>query len=169
MKTFDQFKEWILDEATKKHACEEGKGKAKQANDWQSLLSVVKEYAGWLYQSRIINATTLVEVPDEELVKVGIYVNKTGIVQSQGYCVYYNSISKHYGSSTSKHYGYSISKHYDSSKSEHYDSSTSEHFGSSYATISELKDKSIINDDAVIRERSTGKLYFKKHIQIEQI
>ena len=76
---------------------------------------------------------------------------------------YDSSTSKHYYSSTSKHYGSSTSKHYDSSTSKHYGSSTSKHYGSSTSgSVYILKDTSIIHDQAIIRERSTNKVYFKK-------
>ena len=92
---------------------------------------------------------------------------------------YGSSTSEHYGSSTSEHYGSSTSEHYGSSTSEHYDSSTSKHYGSStskhyesstskhyesstFGSVYILKDTSIIHDQAIIRERSTNKVYFKK-------
>jgi hypothetical protein len=84
---------------------------------------------------------------------------------------YDSSTSEHYGSSTSKHYESSTSEHYDSSTSKHYDSSTSEHYGSStskyydsstFGSVYELKDSSVIKDQAIVRERNTGKVYFKK-------
>jgi hypothetical protein len=74
---------------------------------------------------------------------------------------YDSSTSEHYGSSTSKHYDSSTSEHYDSSTSEHYGSSTSEHYDSSYATQYEIK-KETVNCRAIVRERSTGNVYFKK-------
>ena len=84
---------------------------------------------------------------------------------------YDSSTSKHYDSSTSKHYGSSTSKHYDSSTSKHYGSSTSEHYGSStsehydsstYGNVWTLHDTSIVHEKAIVRERNTGKIYFKK-------
>jgi hypothetical protein len=76
---------------------------------------------------------------------------------------YFSSTSKHYGSSTSEHYDSSTSKHYGSSTSKHYGSSTSEHYGSqSYGNVSTLIDTSIIHDSAIVRERSTGRVFFKK-------
>jgi hypothetical protein len=219
MKTFKEFKKWIIDEATKNDACQQGLNDANNANDYPQILEVVKKYSNWLYSAKIITTDTISEVPDEELLKANIYVKKENVEQKEGTCHYYSSTSKHYGSSTSKHYdsstsehyysstsehydsstsehygsstskhygsstskhydsstsehyGSSTSKHYDSSTSKHYDSSTSKHYGSStskhydsstYGSVYSLKDLSIIKDSAIVRERSTGKIYFNK-------
>jgi hypothetical protein len=176
MKTFQEFKTWIIEQAKLNNACYDGLSAAINTTTYNELLLVVKNYSNWIYRTNIINTETILEVPDEELVLAGIYVNKKGIIQKENFCVYYSSTSEHYGSSTSRHYdsstsrhygsstsehyGSSTSRHYDSSTSEHYGSSTSEHYDSSYSSVYELKDKSILNDSSVIRERSTGNLYF---------
>ena len=131
MKTFEQFKQWIIDEAIKNDACQQGLKDAKNTNDWQSILEVVKKYSDWLYSAKIITTNSISEVPDEELVKANIYVKKENVIQKEGIYYYYSSTSEHYYSSTSKHYDSSTSKHYGSSTSKHYDSSTSKHYGSS--------------------------------------
>ena len=131
MKTYNEFKEWIITEAKKKDACYNGLNAANKATDWQSLLTVIKNYSEWLYSTKIITTDSLSEVPDDELILAGIYVRKQNVIQKEGICFYYSSTSKHYDSSTSKHYGSSTSEHYGSSTSKHYDSSTSEHYGSS--------------------------------------
>ena len=75
-----------------------------------------------------------------------------------------NSTSNHYYNSTSEHYDNSTSKHYDNSTSKHYDRSTSEHYGSSTSgSVHVLKNVNVITDQAIVRERSTGKVYFKKN------
>ena len=166
-KTFEQFKEWIIAAAKTQNACIDGINDANNANDWQSMLSVVKKYSDWLYKSGIINAENLLFVPDSELLEASIYVKKENIIQKEGTCYYYSSTSEHYDSSTSKHYDSSTSEHYDSSTSKHYDSSTSKHYGSStYGDVYELKDTSIIHDNAIVRERSTDKIYMKKKANI---
>jgi len=163
MKTFEEFKKWIIDEATKNDACEQGLNDANNANDYPQILEVVKKYSNWLYLAKIITTDTISEVPDEELLKANIYVKKENVIQKDGTFYYYSSSSEHFGSSTSNHYGSSSSEHYGSSSSEHYNSSSSEHYGSStYGSVYSLKDLSIIKDSAIVRERSTGNVYFNK-------
>ena len=184
---FQGFKDWLIVAAKQADACASQYKRALESQTWEQLLTVVKENANWLYSNNIITTDSLVNVPDEILLENGIYVKKTNVTQNAGLAIYYSSTSEHYGSSTSnhydsstsKHYGSSTSNHYDSSTSEHYGSSTSEHYGSStsnhygsstskhygsstYGSVYELKDTSIIHDQAIVRERSSDKIYMKK-------
>lgn len=241
---FETFKSIILDRAKKEEACSIEYTKACKSSNWGELLSIIKDNADWCYRNIGINAEFLSQVPDDILLANGIYVDKQGIEQREGLCLYYgnskskhfgnsisihfdnstsrhlgNSISRHYGSSISVHLGNSISRHYDSSISKHYvdntsrhygnsasehygnstskhfDNSTSKHFGSStsrhfdnstsehlgnsksehhgnsisryygnhaYGNVDILRDTSVIYDSAIVRERSSGKVYCKK-------
>ncbi len=219
LKTFDQFKADFAKACKSRGACQEEFKKLLESENWQDLLTVIKNNARWCYNNKVIDEDILSFVPDKELLEAGIYVKKENVKQTEGLCYYYSSTSEHYGSSTSehygsstsKHYGSSTSKHYDSSTSEHYDSSTSKHYGSSTSehygsstskhydsstskhygsSTSEHYDSStskhyysstskhygsstygsvntvnisVIHDQAIIRERSTGKIYFKKN------
>ena len=155
-KSFENFKNYILINAKEKKACLYELEKAENCINFSQILEAIKYNANWCYINNLVNADILEKyVPDNELLSANIYVKKERIVQTDGLCFYYSSTSEHYDSSTSKHYGSSTSEHYDSSTSEHYDSSTS---GSVYI----LKDTSIIHDQAIIRERLTNKVYFKK-------
>ena len=155
-KSFETFKDYILTKAKEKDACSSEFTKAENSTNYSQLLEIINNNAYWCYNTKLVDADILEKyVPDEELVSASIYVKKENVIQTESLCFYYSSTSEHYGSSTSKHYGSSTSKHYDSSTSEHYYSST---FGSVYT----LKDKSIIHDRAIVRERSTNKVYFKK-------
>jgi len=220
MKTFETFKEYFAAKSKEQSACSGEYKKLLASENWEQILTVMKNNANWCYIYKVIDADILEQyIPDEILLENGIYVKKNNIVQKEGLAVYYSSTSKHYdsstsehydsstskhyGSSTSKHYGSSTSKHYDSSTSEHYDSSTSKHYDSStsehydsstskhydsstsehydsstskhydsstskhydsstHGSVNVLKDTSIIHDSAIVRERSTGKVYFKK-------
>ena len=147
-KSFENFKNYILINAKEKDACSSQIKEAETTINFTQLLGVIKNNANWCYVNKLVNADILEKyVPDIELLSANIYVKKERIVQNNGLCLYYSSTSKHYGSSTSKHYESSTSKHYESST-----------FGSVYI----LKDTSIIHDQAIIRERSTNKVYFKK-------
>ena len=147
-KSFENFKNYILINAKEKDACSSQIKEAETTINFTQLLGVIKNNANWCYLNKLVNADILEKyVPDIELLSANIYVKKERIVQNNGLCLYYSSTSKHYGSSTSKHYESSTSKHYESST-----------FGSVYI----LKDTSIIHDQAIIRERSTNKVYFKK-------
>ena len=147
-KSFENFKNYILINAKEKDACSSQIKEAETTINFTQLLGVIKNNANWCYVNKLVNADILEKyVPDIELLSANIYVKKERIVQNNGLCLYYSSTSKHYGSSTSKHYESSTSKHYESST-----------FGSVYI----LKDTSIIHDQAIIRERLTNKVYFKK-------
>ena len=179
-KSFENFKNYILINAKEKKACMYELEKAENCINFSQILEIIKYNANWCYINNLVNADILEKyVPDNELLSANIYVKKERIVQTDGLCFYYSSTSehydsstsKHYGSSTSEHYGSSTSEHYDSSTSKHYDSSTSKHYGSSTSkhygsstsgSVYILKDTSIIHDQAIIRERSTNKVYFKK-------
>ena len=179
-KSFENFKNYILINAKEKDACSSQIKEAETTINFTQLLGVIKNNANWCYVNKLVNADILEKyVPDIELLSANIYVKKERIVQNNGLCLYYSSTSKHYGSSTSEHYGSSTSEHYGSSTSEHYDSSTSKHYGSStskhyesstskhyesstFGSVYILKDTSIIHDQAIIRERLTNKVYFKK-------
>ena len=179
-KSFETFKDYILTKAKEKDACSSEFTKAENSTNYSQLLEIINNNAYWCYNTKLVDADILEKyVPDEELVSASIYVKKENVIQTESLCFYYSSTSEHYGSSTSKHYGSSTSKHYDSSTSEHYYSSTSKHYGSStskhydsstsehyysstFGSVYTLKDKSIIHDRAIVRERSTNKVYFKK-------
>jgi hypothetical protein len=139
-KSFETFKDYILTKAKEKDACSSEFTKAENSTNYSQLLEIIKNNANWCYNTKLVDADILEKyVPDEELVSASIYVKKENVIQTESLCFYYSSTSEHYYSSTSKHYG----------------SST---FGSVYT----LKDKSIIHDRAIVRERSTNKVYFKK-------
>ena len=187
-KSFENFKNYILINAKEKDACSSQIKEAETTINFTQLLGVIKNNANWCYVNKLVNADILEKyVPDNELLSANIYVKKERIVQTDGLCFYYSSTSEHYDSSTSEHYDSSTSKHYDSSTSEHYGSSTSEHYDSSTSkhygsstsehydsstsehydsstsgSVYILKDTSIIHDQAIIRERLTNKVYFKK-------
>ena len=171
-KSSENFKNYILINAKEKDACSSQIKEAETTINFTQLLGVIKNNANWCYVNKLVNADILEKyVPDIELLSANIYVKKERIVQDNGLCLYYSSTSKHYGSSTSKHYGSSTSEHYESSTSKHYGSSTSKHYESStskhyesstFGSVYILKDTSIIHDQAIIRERLTNKVYFKK-------
>jgi hypothetical protein len=218
MKTFEELKELILKIAVDKGACKIEFLRAKDSENIQELLTVIKENANWCYNNGVFENDVIGLFPDEDLIKSNIFYKKENISQESEFAIYISSTSEHYGSSTSKHYdsstsehydsstsehydsstskhyGSSTSKHYDSSTSEHYDSSTSEHYGSStskhygsstsehydsstskhygsstskhygssYGNVYVLNNTKIINDSAIIRERSSNKVYLKK-------
>ena len=162
MKTFEEFKAEILRRAKKADACFSEYSKALASDKWSTLLSVIKSNSNWCYFNNLTPIELMRDVPKEELHACGIYVDNKNVEQKEGFAIYYSSTSKHYGSSTSEHYYSSTSEHYGSSTSEHYDSSTSKHYGSStYGSVFILNDTSIVNDKAIVRERSTGKVFCK--------
>ena len=171
MENFKQVKEQILQIARDNSACQEGFSKAEKSENYSELLTVVVQYSNWCYNAKILHESILSQIPSEELEQAKIFYKKEGVVQKEGFAIYHSSTSKHYHSSTSEHYDSSTSEHYHSSTSEHYDSSTSEHYGSStskhygsstFGSVYLLKDQSVIKDQAIIRERSTGKVYMRK-------
>lgn len=144
---FDTFKGLVLERARKAGACSSEYRKASKSSNWDELLGVIKSNAAWCYVNGI-NAKFLSQVPDDILLANGIYVDKQGVEQREGMCLYYgnstsrhydnsrsqhydNSTSEHYGNSRSEHYGNSASDHYDNSRSGHYGNSRSEHYGNS--------------------------------------
>ena len=139
MENFKNVKEQILQIARDNSACQEGFSKAEKSENYSELLAVVVRYSNWCYNAKILHESILSQIPCEELENANIFYKKEGVVQREGFAIYHSSTSKHYDSSTSKHY----------------DSST---FGSVYL----LKDQSVIKDQAIIRERSTGKVYMRK-------
>ena len=208
-KTFNEFKTWILQEAVKVEACSEGKNDANNANDWQSLLDVIKKYSSWLYSAKIINAENLLQVPDEELLNAGIYVKKVNISVNNK-CYLYNSSVEAWGNSSVVAWenssvvawgnssvvawGNSSVVAWENSSVEAWGNSSVEArenssvvawgnssveawgnssvvawgnssvvaWGNSYIQpyyLSQTK----VNDKAIVRERSTGKVYFKKN------
>jgi hypothetical protein len=213
MKTFEDFKNYIVEKATELNACDTELLKAKNAINFKELFQVIKDNINWSISNKLINTDILLNyVDDTDLVANGFYVKKQNVIQKEKTCYYFSSTSehydnstsehydnstsehygsstsKHYDSSTSKHYFSSTSKHYGSSTSEHYDNSTSEHYGSStskhygsstskhyfsstsehydnstYGNVFILNDTSTIKGKAIIRERSTNKLYFNKN------
>jgi len=139
MKTFEVFKQDFIAACKNAGACQGEFKKLVASENWQELLTVIKNNANWFcYTGKVISTDILLEIPDDELVGAEIYVNKRNIEQRSGVAYYFSSTSEHHGSSTSKHYG------------------------SSFASKYEVTDTSIINDSSFILERKSSNIYMKK-------
>ena len=130
--TFDTFKEYLLQQAKAKNACSEEYIKAYNSKSWSALLQVIKDNICWCYRNNILFVEIMRRLPQQVLIDNNIYVDQTQVVQRDGFAIYYNSTSEHYGNSTS-------------------------------GSVHVLKNVNVITDQAIVRERSTGKVYFKKN------
>ena len=105
MKTFEVFKQDFIEACKNAGACQDEFKKVLASENWQELLTVIKNNAYWCYCSgKVISTDILLEIPDDELVSAAIYVNKRNIEQRSGIAYYFSSTSKHYDSSFASKY-----------------------------------------------------------------
>lgn len=77
MKTFENFKNYIVVKATESSACNIEITKAKQSNNFAELFKVIKDNINWSISNKLINTEILLNyVDDLDLVANGFYVKK---------------------------------------------------------------------------------------------
>ena len=77
MKTFENFKEYIVAKATELNACNDELSKAKNSTDFKELFQVIKDNINWSISNKLINTDILLNyVDDVDLVDNGFYVKK---------------------------------------------------------------------------------------------
>jgi len=100
MKTFESFKEFIVQKCKQANACKPEFARLKKSKNYQELLKVLTDNHNWCAKNKIINAEILLNVEDIELLLSNIYVQKTNIEIINGYAFLFNSTVTAWGNST---------------------------------------------------------------------
>lgn len=103
-KTFENFKNYILEKAEEHDACNKEYIRAKTANNFEELLAIIKDNANWCYLRDIINADILIQNVDGSILyDNGIYINqKIDNISGGDFLLFNSSVNKMYDTSSVK-------------------------------------------------------------------
>ena len=116
MKTFEELKEDLLEQAKKHHACQDGYSMGLNAKSKQDLLKAITDNWYWvLSTSKMIDANYLEKnFTEEELTEAGIYTRKEHTSNAKSFACGSATVEA-YGSATVEAYGSATVKAYDNS------------------------------------------------------
>jgi len=146
-KTFEKFKMYIVEEATKKIACSEQLHRAKSSTSFGELLTIIRENSWWCLNNNLISSEIMLEyVADNDLTQNGFYIQKHNVVLEDGKFIVWNSSVVAWGNSSVVATG----------------NSSVEARGNSNVSFYSIPSVLKIHDRAIVRERSTDKVFMKK-------
>jgi len=161
MKDFTSFKEFIVKRCKEEGACQPEFKRLLLTDNYVDLLKVLTDNDYWCFEHKIINSEILSNVSDEILLEANIYISKTNLELKNGSFFVYNSTVTARGNSTVTAWENSTVTARGNSTVTAWGNSTVTARGNSYLDIY-ICDQNKVNDKAVVRERSTGNVYFKK-------
>ena len=98
--SFEDFKKQFIIDCKNNSACEPEFKKVIASINWNELLTVIKNNIQWCVNAKIISLPVLSLVPDDELVKVDIYLNKKDLELTKQACELWNSTATLWENST---------------------------------------------------------------------